>query len=69
MSNLPLCEESEEKHPILTSCPSYSMMVWFGYWVGINNSDEHSQLVPEMFDRFLQALIAKAGVPGKISRL
>ena len=68
-STLPFCEESEEKHPILTSCPSYSMMVWFGYWVGINNSDEHSQLVPEMFDRFLQALIAKAGFPGKISPL
>ena len=46
-SKLPFCEESEEKHPILTSCPSYSMMVWFGYWVGINNADEHSQLVPE----------------------
>ena len=30
-SALPFCEESEEKHPILTSCPSYSMMVWFGY--------------------------------------
>ena len=46
-SALLFCEESEEKHPILTSCPSYSMMVWFGYWVGINNADEHSQLVPE----------------------
>ena len=46
-SALPFCEESEEKHPILTSWPSYSMIVWFGYWVGINKDDEHSQLVPE----------------------
>ena len=57
-SLLPFCEESEEKHPILTSCPSYSIMVWFGYWVGINKDDEHSQLVPAIK---YQSLLSRIG--------